>query len=127
MRLHYFKLGTQLYCAPTVDSREVWQHTMHHIGLEGRVFVLSACQFSTQADYPEGHAKSASDKEGPETICIAGGSVIVSPSGETLAGPLRGREGLLTAEIDLDDCIRGGLDLGMCDSPPRRLILMYLA
>ncbi|KAG9104053.1 Nitrilase [Ceratobasidium sp. 392] len=42
---------------------------------------------------------------------IGGGSVIVGPLGDVLAGPLMSGEGILSAEIDLDDCIRGKLDL----------------
>jgi nitrilase len=41
---------------------------------------------------------------------INGGSVIVSPLGEILAGPLRGREGILTAELDLNEIARGKFD-----------------
>lgn len=44
-------------------------------------------------------------------VMIGGGSVITGPLGEVLAGPLRGEEGILTAEIDLDDCVRGKMDL----------------
>ena len=39
-----------------------------------------------------------------------GGSVIVSPLGEVLAGPLYGEEGILTAEVDLDDLVRSRMD-----------------
>jgi len=42
---------------------------------------------------------------------IRGGSVIISPLGEVLAGPVYGREAILTAEIDLMDAIRGRYDL----------------
>ena len=42
---------------------------------------------------------------------IAGGSMIVNPLGEILAGPLRGEEGVLTATLDLNDCVRGKFDL----------------
>ncbi|KAG7562692.1 hypothetical protein FFLO_01852 [Filobasidium floriforme] len=45
-RQHLYDLGTQIYCAPTVDGREVWANTMVHIALEGRCFVLSANQMS---------------------------------------------------------------------------------
>src|SRR5262249_23431465 len=31
-------------CAVTVDDRETWVPTVRHIALEGRCFVLSACQ-----------------------------------------------------------------------------------
>ncbi len=47
-RYALYRLGTELYCAPTVDGRDSWQITMRHIAFEGRCFVLSACQFSRQ-------------------------------------------------------------------------------
>lgn len=85
-----------IWCAPTVDDRETWQATMRHIALEGRCFVLSACQYIESAE---------------ETRAIKGGSVIISPLGTILAGPLLHREGLLTAELDLADIPRGKFDL----------------
>jgi nitrilase len=45
----------------------------------------------------------------PEVMC-RGGSAIVSPLGEVLAGPLFGSEGLLTAELDLGEVARSRLD-----------------
>ena len=42
---------------------------------------------------------------------IRGGSMIVSPLGEVLAGPLEATEGLLTAEVDLNDIVRARFDL----------------
>ncbi|MCY1184072.1 putative nitrilase [compost metagenome] len=41
---------------------------------------------------------------------IAGGSVIVGPMGDILAGPLRDSAGLLTAQIDTDDLVRARYD-----------------
>jgi nitrilase len=37
--------------------------------------------------------------------------MIVSPFGEVLAGPLEGREGLVAANIDLNEIARGKFDL----------------
>lgn len=111
VRTYYYSKGVEIYCAPTVDSRPVWQHTMRHIALEGRCFVLSACQFSEEKDYPDDHAVSDSASRNPKNVMIAGGSVIVNPLGEVLAGPLLGREGVLTADLDLDDIVRGKFDL----------------
>ncbi|KAF8654772.1 hypothetical protein AX16_003427 [Volvariella volvacea WC 439] len=111
LRYNYYALGTQLYCAPTVDARPVWQSTMAHIALEGRCFVLSACQFAQEKDYPPDHAVADAASRNPENVMIAGGSVIIGPLGQVLAGPLRDGEGILTAEIDLNDCARGKFDL----------------
>ena len=73
--------------------------------------MLSACQFSQEKDYPENHAVADVSVKNPENVMIAGGSVIVSPSGQVLAGPLLGKEGILVADIDLNDIIRGKFDL----------------
>jgi len=109
LRLALYAKGIQLYCAPTVDDREMWQSSMRHIAAEGRCFVLSAVQFLTRADCPEHYDCIQGDA--PETVLIRGGSVIVGPLGEVLAGPVYGREAVLTADIDLDDTIRGKYDL----------------
>jgi nitrilase len=45
----------------------------------------------------------------PEVLC-RGGSVIVSPLGEVLAGPLYGREGILFADLDLSEVVQARYD-----------------
>ena len=84
---------------------------MAHIALEGRCFVLSACQYAEEKDYPAGHAVSDDPERKPNNVMIAGGSVIINPLGKILAGPLLGEEGVITAELDLDDVVRGKFDL----------------
>lgn len=84
---------------------------MVHIALEGRCFVLSACQYAQEKDYPPDHAVANVNARNPENVMIGGGSVIVSPLGRILAGPLLEGEGILTAILDLDDCVRGKFDL----------------
>lgn len=109
LRQSLYARGIEVWCAPTVDEREIWQASMRHIAYEGRVFVLSACQFMTRADAPEEYAAFAG--EDPTTELVKGGSMIANPMGEIIAGPLRGREGVLTTTIDLDDVVRGRYDL----------------
>jgi beta-cyano-L-alanine hydratase/nitrilase len=84
---------------------------MVHIALEGRCHVLSACQFSRLGDYPPEQQLPEGKERNPDEILIAGGSLIVSPLGEILAGPLRGEEGVLSAEINIDDHFMGKFDL----------------
>ena len=98
----------QVWCAPTVDSRERWSATMRHIALEGRVFVLSANQFSVRGDYPDDYATGYGDD--PNTVLIGGGSCIVDPHGQFLVEPNRVGETILTAEIDLSEIARGTFD-----------------
>ena len=98
LRAAMYAKGIQIYCAPTVDDRETWQPTMRHIALEGRCFVLSACQWSC----PDG---------APESEWIHGGSLIVGPLGKVLAGPAQQGECVLTADLDLGEIAEGKFDL----------------
>lgn len=109
LRLALYGQGVQLYCAPTVDDRETWLPTMRHIALEGRCFVLSACQFARREDFPLDVAPIQGDA--PETVLIRGGSCIVSPLGEVLAGPVFDAPAILTAEIDVGSISRATFDL----------------
>lgn len=101
--------GVSLWCAPTVDERPIWQVSMRHIAYEGRMFVLSACQYMTAADAPADHPAYAGFA--PDHALIKGGSVIVDPMGEIVAGPLLGGEGVLAATIDIEDVVRARYDL----------------
>lgn len=107
-RTAMYDKGIDLWCAPTVDDRESWQSTMRHIALEGRCFVLSAAQYLRRDAMPADLDPVQGND--PETAMIRGGSVIVSPLGEVLAGPLRNGEGILTAELDLNELVRARFD-----------------
>ncbi|AEI51785.1 carbon-nitrogen hydrolase family protein [Runella slithyformis] len=106
-RMSMYQRGVEIYLAPTADSRESWQSTMLHIALEGRCFVLACNQFIRKSDYPE-HFRA--DLTHEPDIMSAGGSVIISPLGEVLAGPLWNAEGLLTAELDFSVLAKSKLD-----------------
>jgi nitrilase len=108
-RMAMYGKGVEIYLAPTADARDTWQATMRHIACEGRCFVLGCNQFVTKdmvhSDW-EGFEELADQ---PAVIC-RGGSTIISPLGEVLAGPLYGQEGLLFADLDLAEVVRGKFD-----------------
>ena len=108
LRMSQYAQGVEIYCTPTVDDRENWSSLMRTIALEGRCFVLSANQFLRRADTPDDYHPVQGDD--PDTVLINGGSVIVSPLGEILAGPVFGEETLLFAELDARDIARGKMD-----------------
>lgn len=109
LRQAMYAQNVDLYCAPTVDDRPVWQSTMTHIALEGRNFVLAACQALPKSAYPEG--TEFLPQIGNENWVIRGGSVIIDPLGNVLAGPVYEEETILYAEIDLNDRKRAHYDL----------------
>jgi nitrilase len=108
-RMAMYSKGVQLYLAPTADQRDTWQATMRHIACEGRCFVLGCNQYVTKEMYPQSlhdHLELAGQ---PEVMC-RGGSVIVSPLGEILAGPLYDQEGILYSDLDMSEIIRAKVD-----------------
>lgn len=106
-RTAMYQKGVEIYLAPTADARESWQSTMQHIALEGRCFVLASNQFVRKVDYPDSYQAELADE--PE-IMSAGGSVIISPMGEILAGPVWNKEELLVAELDFSELAKSKLD-----------------
>eukprot|EP00268_Persea_americana_P026412 TRINITY_DN2583_c0_g1_i2.p1 TRINITY_DN2583_c0_g1~~TRINITY_DN2583_c0_g1_i2.p1 ORF type:complete len:190 (-),score=33.52 TRINITY_DN2583_c0_g1_i2:232-744(-) len=106
-------LGIEIYCAPTADSRDVWQASMTHIALEGGCFVLSANQFCRRKDYPpppEYMFGGLDDDYSPDSVVCSGGSVIISPSGAVLAGPNYEGEALISADLDFGEIVRSKFD-----------------
>lgn len=107
LRTAMYAKGIEIWCAPTVDDRPIWQSSMSHIAYEGRNFLVSACQFQ-----PAPGDAEAKEKRWPiGKPWIRGGSVIMSPMGEVLAGPLYDEEGLVCAEINLDDIVKARYDM----------------
>lgn len=108
LRMAMYDKGVTIYCAPTADDRDTWASTMRHIALEGRCFVLSACQYITRGAYPENYDCALGDD--PATVLMRGGSMVVGPLGEVLAGPDFSGETILYAAIDLEEVVRGKYD-----------------
>ena len=109
-RMAMYGKGVEIYLAPTADHRATWQATMRHIACEGRCFVLSCNQFVTKDMYPS-DLETMEDLNNQPHIMCRGGSVIISPMGEVLAGPLYDKEDILYAELDLSQISKGKVDL----------------
>ncbi|MFN3993771.1 MAG: carbon-nitrogen hydrolase family protein [Tabrizicola flagellatus] len=108
LRMHMYHQGVTLYCAPTADDRDTWLPSMQHIALEGRCFVLTACQHITRAAYGPDHESALGDD--PTQVMMRGGSAIVSPLGRVLAGPDFTGETILYAQIDPAEVMRAKFD-----------------
>lgn len=108
MRMAMYDQGVTLYCAPTADDRDGWAASMQHIALEGRCFVLSACQHITRGAYPNDFDCALGDD--PDLVLMRGGSMIVAPLGTVLAGPDYSGETILYADIEPNDVVRGKYD-----------------
>ena len=121
-RMSMYKKGVEIYIAPTADAREEWTSTMQHIALEGRCFVLGCNQYFTKSMYPKKYLSLVKDE--PENMC-RGGSVIVSPLGKIIAGPLFDKSGALIAEINLEEINLSKLDFDVIGHYSRNDIFKF--
>ncbi len=96
-RAALYESGIDIYLAPTADDSESWHESVRHIAREARAFVLSCCVYQRASSYPD----DVPIAEGPDLLG-RGGSAIVGPDGEYLAGPLWDEEGILVADLDPD-------------------------
>jgi nitrilase len=123
-RMSMYRKGLDIYIAPTADAREQWGSTMRHIALEGRCFVLGCNQYYTRSMYPEEYRKLVDTEK--EEIC-SGGSLIVSPMGEIMEGPLHGKSGALIAELNLEQIPASRLDFDVNGHYDRKDIFTFEA
>jgi nitrilase len=108
MRMAMYAKGVQLYLAPTADHRDSWVATMRHIAVEGRCFVLGCNQFTRRSDYPPNFDNTYGDD--PDVIFSRGGSCIVDPFGNLVAGPLFDEAGILYADVDVAETYAAKFD-----------------
>jgi predicted amidohydrolase len=93
--------GEQVHCAvwPAYSSQNAHiDFGMRQYAFEGACFVVSACGILLPGTLPK--------SLGGESVTANGGSAIIGPNGNYLAGPVYDREEILYAEIDLEDAIR---------------------
>ncbi|NLJ76793.1 MAG: carbon-nitrogen hydrolase family protein [Peptococcaceae bacterium] len=100
LRAAMYGKGVRIYLAPTFDARDSWQISMRHIALEGHCFVITCNQYLTKSAYPTDLCCYEELADQPEVL-HRGGSAVINPYGEYLAGPIWDGEGVAYAELDL--------------------------
>lgn len=122
-RMALYQQGVEIYLAPTADCRDSWQATLTHIACEARSFVLGCNQFLTRDHYPKDlQKKLVADHP---ALPSSGGSVIIGPLGHVLAGPVYGKEAILSAVIDLNEVIKAKMDFDVIGHYARPDVFQY--
>jgi predicted amidohydrolase len=110
MALHQQAEDVHVAAWPNVLDRHLL--ASRHYAFEGRCFVLAVGQLMRIGDIPAGLRlpEELADKPKDELL-LKGGSCLISPQGELVIEQQFGEEGIYTAEIDLDEVIKGRLTL----------------
>ncbi len=105
-RFHLYAQGIDVWLAPTLATGDAWVASMQHLARENRMFVVGVNPVLHVDQLPEGFPhrdrlvpqQFADDRDG---WVEEGNTVIVGPSGDILAGPIRRREETVMADLDL--------------------------
>jgi len=93
--------GEQVHVAAWPCAREMYLLASRHYAFEGRAFVLVAAMHLTKAHLPADFELASDFADAPDVL-LDGGSSVIGPDGQYVVEPVRGREELLTAELELD-------------------------
>ncbi|KAH9213617.1 putative nitrilase [Leptodontidium sp. 2 PMI_412] len=127
-RVALYQRGIDIYIAPTADDPVTWAATMQHIAKEGRCFVISINQFCQVSDFPsdyppftpESHDRNPEGKPWTQDdILNHGGSCIVGPMGNFLAEPVRDKQEIIYATLNLSDLTEARMDFDAVGSYAR--------
>ena len=98
-RYELYRQGPQIWLAPTADDSDGWLASMRHIAIESGAFVVSVPQYIPAAAFPEDFP--APLPKGKEVFGNGGAAIVEPMTGEVIAGPLYGEEGIVLADCDL--------------------------
>ena len=101
-RYAVYEHGPQIWVAPTADDSEGWLVSMRHIAIEAGAFVVSVAQYIPAAAFPDDFPVALPDGK---DVFGEGGTAIINPRGEVVAGPLYGEEGMVLFDCDLKACL----------------------
>jgi predicted amidohydrolase len=82
-----------------------------HYAFEGRAFVLVAGGYMPSSAVPEGFElldamRAGADPDGGEAVMLTGGSGVLGPDAEWIAGPVYNEEAIIYADLELDQAAR---------------------
>ncbi len=106
-RMALYAQGEQIHCAPTAFDGEMGVVNARNTAFEGGVFVISVCMILRKSSYPTDF-EFAEELAAAKEMLESGSSCIVAPDGRILAGPLLNEEGILYADLDLNECVAAG-------------------
>lgn len=122
-------VATEFYLHPRCMSeerrplvRDVTSHIIEFIAMEGRIYVASVSGVLRASDIPQSVPLHKYVTEGRDLI-MDGGSMVASPGGEIIVPPLIGQEGILYAELSLDEVVGVHMKLDPAGHYSRRDVL----
>jgi nitrilase len=99
-RYALYRHGPQIWVAPTMDDRDIWTALMRTIAFESGAWVIGVTQYMHRSQFPADlPVELPADR--PDEFSRGGTVIVEAGSGQVVAGPLYGGEGMLIHDCDL--------------------------
>lgn len=114
-RAALYQKGVALYISPNTNDNPEWQHTIRHIAIEGHCYFVNCDMIIPKSSYPKdlSDAAEAEIARLPETAC-RGGSCVIDPFGHAVTDTLWDEEGILYAELDMQQVPASRMEHDVC-------------
>lgn len=94
--------GEDIHVALWPSVKEMYQVASRHYAFEGRCFVVAAGGIMRRSDLPADLELAANVANGDSEFILDGGSAVIGPDGQYVAGPAFGSEVIILARINLE-------------------------
>jgi predicted amidohydrolase len=112
--------GEDIHVAAWPTAHEMLQVASRHYAFEGRCFVLAAGSLMRAKDLPPQLEPHPDRVKSGEQFVMRGGSAIIGPDGQYIAGPVYEEATILTAELSLDRVREESMSLDVAGHYGRR-------
>ncbi len=92
----------EIHIAQWPAVREMYQIASRHYAFEGRCFVVAAGAIMRRSDLPQELEQFAGAAGGEGDFILNGGSAVIGPDGQYVAGPAFASEVIILARLNLD-------------------------
>ena len=123
-RAALYQKGVALYISPNTNDNPEWQHTIRHIAIEGHCYFVNCDMIIPKSSYPKdlSDAAEAEIARLPELAC-RGGSCVIDPFGHAVTDTLWDEEGILYADLDMQQVPASRMEHDVCGHYARPDIL----
>lgn len=123
-RVALYQQGVTLYLSPNTNDNDEWQQTIRHIAIEGHCYFINCDMVFTRDDYPRDLEAQEEIARLPWQTC-RGGSCVIDPYGHYVTEPLWDREGIVYADLDIQQVPASRMEFDACGHYSRPDVLPF--
>ena len=112
-RVALYQKGLTIYISPNTNDNQEWQNTIRHIAIEGHCYFINCDTFISKDMYPKTESGQR-EISCLGDICCRGGSNVIDPYGHAITETLWDKEGILYADLDMQQVVSSKMEHDVC-------------